>query len=297
MLNIHDEHAPLEKVIVGLGTPYQRDKEKVAAEMAEFPFLPNTSMREEILALTYPTEDLLTREFADYVATLKKHGVDVLRADPGAAYSFDYTCPRDIGFVIGDRFFMSNMAVESRVDEIRTIEHHLSEIPADKIIRFSKDVVIEGGDVIPLEEKTVLVGINQRTNRTGFESLRDLLTTDGYCVLPVEHSQLHLDCCLNPLGLGHLLIHPDSLTGNCDETWEVLKRFPWITVDDLEREHLATNVLSIRPDVIIARDHEYCAATNRQLVQTGYQLEEISFDGTPAVGGSFRCASLALTRR
>lgn len=297
MISIEDEFSPLQRVIVGLGSPYQRDKERTAAEMREFPFVPETDRKAEVLALSYPTEEILQTEYAGYVATLERYGVEVLRADPGAAYSFDYTCPRDIGFVVGDTFFIANMAVGSRADEIRTIEHHLQDIDARKIVRTSADCLLEGGDVILLDGATLLVGINQRSNRDGYEFLRAFLQPQGFEVLAVRHSQLHLDCCLNPLGLGHLLIHPASLQDNDARTWQLLESYPWIEVDDTEREHLATNLLSIDPGTIIARDHDSCRRVNRVLGDAGYNVEAIGFDGVPATGGSFRCASLALCRR
>ncbi len=296
-LDIADEFAPLEQVIIGLGSPYQRDKAQVAAEMAEYPFLPHTAWRDRVLALEYPTEAILEQEYADYVAVLDKHGVAVLRADPRAAYSFDYTCPRDIGFVIGDRFFIANMAVSSRAGEIETVMHYLEGVDQDRVVRFPEGAIIEGGDVIVLDDETVLVGIHRRTNRAGFEALRDMLAPGGVRAIPLAHKQLHLDCCLNPLGLGHLLIHPASLQANPADSLDVLKGLDWIAVDDSEREHLATNVLSINRETIIVRRSPWCARTNDSLRKAGYTLEEVEFDGVPATGGSFRCASLAMCRR
>ena len=295
-ISIQDEFSTLKKVIIGLGTPYQQNKEQVANEIAEFPLVPNTARKQEVLALTYPTESILIPEYEDYIATLEKYSVDVLRADPDVAYSFDYTCPRDIGFVIGGLFFIANMSVASRADEYRTILHHLHDIEEENIRRAPEGAIYEGGDVILLDKTTILVGINQRTNGEGFEYLRESLSPLGYEVVPVYHSQLHLDCCLNPLGRGHILIHPGSLDGNSENTWQTLKGIEWITVDDIEREHLATNVLSINHDTVIARDHPCCARVNRVLREKAYNVEEISFDGVTATGGSFRCASLVLSR-
>ena len=295
-LSIHNEYSRLQRVIIGLAAPYQRDKEKVAAEMAQFPLVPDTARKAEVLALTYPGEEILEREYADYVFTLEKHGVEVLQADPQAAYSFDYTCPRDIGFVIGDLFFIANMAVSSRVDEIETIRHHLRLVEPANIVQPPTDCIIEGGDVVVFDAETVLVGFNQRSNREGFEFLRDFLALRGINVIPLAHSQLHLDCCLNPLGKGHLLIHPDSLAPDDEATWRLLEKYDWIEVDAIEREHLATNILSIDPGTVIARNHESCARVNLELKHLGYRVEEIGFDGVPATGGSFRCASLAMTR-
>ncbi len=295
-VSINDEFSRLRQVIIGLGSPYLRDKAQVAREMAEFPLVPDTERREAVLALDYPTEEILLREYAGYLGTLEKYGVEVLRADPQVAYSFDYTCPRDIGFVVGDSFFVANMAVPSRADEYRTIQHHLDNIDSASIVRPPPDCLLEGGDVIVVDSGTVLVGYNQRSNRRGYEFLKDHLSPLGYRVLPVPHTQLHLDCCLNPLGLGHLLIHPDSLAGVDTETSNLLQKFEWIPVDTIEREHLATNVLSIDPCTIVARNHAACARVNRVLTNLGYTVEAIEFDGVPATGGSFRCASLALHR-
>ena len=297
MISITDEFSALKTAIIGLASPYQRDKARVAAEMNEFPFVPDTARKAEVIALAYPDEDLLEREYADYVATLGKYGVEVLRADADAAYSFDYTCPRDIGFVIGDQFFVANMAVASRAVEIRTIEHHLHGIESGRIVHFPEGALIEGGDVIVLDSATVLVGMNQRSNRQGYEFLRALLAQFGIEAIALRHRQLHLDCCLNPLGKGHLLIHPGSLVEIGEPAMQVLRRYDWIPVDDVEREHLATNVLSIDRETIVARDHAACARVNRALRDAGYAVEAIGFDGVPATGGSFRCASLALSRR
>ena len=296
MLSIKNEYSALKQVIIGRASPYQRDKVQVAAEMKEYPLVPDTSRKAEVLALTYPTEKILQGEFANYLARLDKYGVDVLLADPDAAYSFDYTCPRDIGFVIGDIFFIANMSVQSRANETRTIQHHLNFVDPDNIVRLPNDCLLEGGDVIILDPKTVLVGYNQRSSREGCRFVEQLLAPLGLQAIPVLHSQLHLDCCLNPLGKGHLLIHPQSLKGNDESLWRVLEQYDWIEVDTIEREHLATNILSIGPDTIIARNHASCARVNQILRGLGYIIEAIGFDGVPATGGSFRCASLPLSR-
>lgn len=294
--SVHNEFSTLSSTIIGLGAPYQHDREQVANEISQFPFIPETDKKKAVLALTYPSEDILIPEYRDYVAVLHKYGVEVLFADPGAAYSFDYTCPRDIGFVIGDVFFISNMSVASRADEYLTIQHHLRNINPENIRRGPDSAIYEGGDVILLDDRTVLVGINQRTNDEGYRYIKENLAPLGYNVVAVAHRQLHLDCCLNPLGLGHLLIDPDSLADNSEDSRQILARYQWIEVDAVEREHLATNVLSINPQTVIARDHPACRRVNGVMVEQGYTVEQVRFDGVPATGGSFRCASLVLTR-
>ena len=297
MIAVNNEFSTLRKVILGLGTPYQRDKSQVADEMNDFPFVPDTDKRDQVLSLKYPTEKQLVQEYIDYVSILERCGVEVVRADVNAAYSFDYTCPRDIGFVIGDMFFISSMAVPSRANEYKTILHHLNAVDPDKLIFAPSTVKLEGGDVIMLSQKIILLGINTRTDQNGLQFLDNTLRQYGYQIFPVYHQGLHLDCCLNPLGDGHLLIHPESLEGNPQPTWDLLKQYDWITVNTEEREYLATNILSINKNTIIARSHPVCSRVNNAMAKNGYHIEEIVFDGAPATGGSFRCASLPLLRQ
>ena len=63
-----------------------------------------------------------------------------------------------------------------------------------------------------------------------------------------------------------------------------------------EAAALATNVLSIAPDTVIARAGPECARVNGELRKAGYAVLEIPFDGVPSTGGSFRCATLPLQR-
>lgn len=296
-LLIENEFAPLISVIIGLGEPYQEDKNAVLQAMGEYSQLPKTEHYEAVLRAEYPTADQLKREFAAFVAVLHRYGVQVSRPDPTLAYSFDYTCPRDIGFVIGNKMVVANMSVASRAEEFETIRPYLQTLPQLDLITMPENAHAEGGDVIVMGSD-VLVGINQRTNEAGYQFLKNRFEPLGYAVHPVYHRQLHLDCCYNPLGLGHALVHPGSLSHNNPEsTIQVLKKQQWVTVTDEEREHLAPNVLSIAPNVIVARQSPHLSRVNAQLNALGYTVEELLFDGVPATGGSFRCASLVLNRK
>ena len=85
MISIQDEFSALTQVIIGLGSPYQRDKNQAATEMQQFPLVPDTARKKDVLALSYPTEEILLREYAEFTAVLEKYGVEVLLADAQAA--------------------------------------------------------------------------------------------------------------------------------------------------------------------------------------------------------------------
>jgi N-dimethylarginine dimethylaminohydrolase len=103
---------------------------------------------------------------------------------------------------------------------------------------------------------------------------------------------LHLDCAFQPLGLGHALIYPDGLATLPD----AVRAYDWIEVTRKEATALATNVISVAPDHVIARTAPDCARVNAALRAAGYKVTEVAFDAVPGTGGSFRCATLPLSR-
>ncbi|MDA3787695.1 MAG: arginine deiminase family protein [Desulfobacula sp.] len=295
-LLIENEFATLKSVIIGLGEPYQEDKKAILKAMAEYPQIPNTEHREAVMRAEYPTTENLKEEYQNYISVLERYNVQVIRPDSSLANSFDYTCPRDIGFVIGNKIVIANMSVKSRCQEFETVQPYIEAIPDVEIIKMPEKAHAEGGDVIVMG-RDLLVGINKRTNQKGYHFIGDTFEPLGYNVVPVYHEQLHLDCCFNPLGLGHALVHSKSLSDkNPESTIEVLKKQKWVTVTNTEREHLAPNVLSIAPNVIVGRKTPHLSRINSLLRDLGYTVEEVRFDGVPATGGSFRCASMVLSR-
>ena len=143
---------------------------------------------------------------------------------------------------------------------------------------------------------TLIVGANGKIGNALFRRLKD----SGRQVLGttrrrenVSEDVLHLDCAFNPLGQGHALIYPDGL----ETIPPVLRRkYAWIEVRREEADALATNVLSVAPDTVIARAGPDCARVNGELRKAGYTVLEVPFDGVPSTGGSFRCATLPLRR-
>jgi N-dimethylarginine dimethylaminohydrolase len=70
-----------------------------------------------------------------------------------------------------------------------------------------------------------------------------------------------------------------------------------IPVNRAQQAALATNVLTVGPRQILARDHPLCEPINRSLADDfGFSVTLLSFDCVPSIGGSFRCATLPLAR-
>lgn len=214
---------------------------------------------------------------------------------------YDQLTPRDIGVTIGQRFLMCNMARRSRRYEITGVFPFILSRGGEEpnlIIPDDPAALMEGGDLM-VDKGRLLVGISQRTNEAGLAFLQATFGQE-FEVVPVHcrplsegENVLHLDCTFNPVGSNHCLIYPDGFR----EVPEVIRKdYQWIEVRKEEQAALATNVLSIDPEVVISRDHPACERVNQEMERIGLRVIRIPFDGAPATGGSFRCCSLPLVR-
>lgn len=287
--DVQDEVSPLRHVVMGTGRGYHRDPARVEVV--------NSTQQHTVDTTGHPDEAWVTRDFDAFRAALRSAGVTVHEPGLAADSVQDQTCPRDISFVIGGTFVRAGMRTPGRVEEIDAIAHILDGCDGPRVT-VPKGVVLEGGDVI-VHGDHVFVGAGQRSDPEGTEFLRAVFgDTHSIVPLPTQSRDkgediLHLDCSFNPLGLGHALIYPGGLA----QIPDILRdRFDWIEVTRTEATAMATNVLSIAPDHIIARTDPSCARVNAALRRAGYTVTEVDFDAVPATGGSFRCATMPLQR-
>lgn len=240
-----------------------------------------------------PTAQKAKQEFNAFQEVMEDYGVTVYTPCPCDVP--DQLTPRDIGFVIGDTFFVSNMAKESRKKEHEGIMPFIQKM--SKVIWVPEDIVIEGGDIV-VDKGTVFVGVSQRTTIEGASFLEEKIAGQGFTVLPVylkkleeDEDCLHLDCAFVPVGAKHALIYPDGFQ-NIPSS--INDQYQWINVTREEQRQLATNVLSLSPELVISRDRS--ERINALLEQIGVQVIPLKFDEAPKTGGSFRCCTLTLNR-
>jgi N-dimethylarginine dimethylaminohydrolase len=242
-----------------------------------------------------PTPETLRPEFERLHGVLTSHGVTVHHPVPVPGVP-DQLTPRDIGFVVDDTFVIASMRPECRREEYRGILPILEKVPSERIMRVPPEIFIEGGDVI-VDHGILYVGISERTTHEGVAFLRDRFG-DRIEVVPVEldshhHEKdvLHLDCAFVPVGREHALIYPEGIHDIPEPMREL---YQWIEVQHEEQMELATNVLSLSQTTVISRPS--ATRLNDALRDAGLNVIEVSFRETPKSGGSFRCASLPLSR-
>lgn len=249
-----------------------------------------------------PDQATLEAEFQAFQSALEAEGVTVYEPSYVGKMVYDQLTPRDIGVTIGRRFLLCNMARRSRRYEVAGVFPFILNRGGEEpnlIIPDNPDALMEGGDII-VDKGRLFVGLSQRTNEAGLDFLQATFGQEfevvpvHCCSLDEGQNVLHLDCTFNPVGQNRCLIYPDGFR----EVPEVIRNdYQWIEVRKEEQAALATNVLSISPEVVISRDHPACERVNEEMEQIGLRVIRLPFDGAPATGGAFRCCSLPLRRR
>jgi len=299
--SIKNEFNTLKKVILGIGNDF--------GGVPSINEVYDPHSRKHVLKKTYPNENQLVSELNQFESILLKYKIDVLR--PKNIKLINQVFSRDIGFVIDDIFFKSNM-IKDRENEIEGIEHILSFFKKKKIISLPHDVSIEGGDVIVLNDYIFIGTCSEndfiskkvsRTNKRAVEFFKNYFPKKKIFGFELKKSDtlidkncLHLDCCFQPFGLGHVLFCPSAFNNQQDLNLivEIFSNNNIIEISNDEMGHLNSNLFSISKNVIVS--NKKFKKINNILSRLGYTVEEVEYSNIAKMGGLFRCTTLPLIR-
>ncbi|HUJ93630.1 MAG TPA: arginine deiminase family protein [Terriglobales bacterium] len=232
---------------------------------------------------------------------LEAAGAEVLAmpAAPGmtldAVYAHDSSLATDFGVII------MNPGKANRVPEAKFHEEFYDQQGIPVLGEIHPPGTTEAGDMVWLDEKTLLIGHGHRTNAAGIAQMRALLAPHGIEVLsaPLPYGT-GPSACLHLMSLISLL---DERTALVDLPWlavetvELLKArgYGFIEIDYAERETLACNVLALGPKRLLAIDEN--RKTNERLRQAGFDVR--TFPGSELCvngGGGPTCLTRPLLR-
>ena len=299
--SINNEFGNLKKVVLGLGND--------SGGVPKINEVYDPHSKKNVLEKNYPNENDIISNLNDFKNILLNHKVNVI--EPFNICSTNQVFTRDIGFVISDYFFISNV-IKDRSKEFEGISHILSSFNNDNIISLPSNTSIEGGDVI-VHDDYIFIGVSSeedfsskkvaRTNLKAVNFLKsffpnkkilcfELIKSDDL----IEKNCLHLDCCFQPLGLGHVLVCFDAFKNNGDI--EIVKNlFGKKYLIELSKEEmwdLNSNIFSISKSIIVSTTK--FTRVNKLLFSLGYTVEEVNFSSVAKMGGLLRCSTLPLIR-
>lgn len=286
-LFVNNETAQLESVVLGIGL-----------DMGA-PVGINPLMREHIANGTYPKEADIRAEIKTFEDVLEENGIEIFR--PQNIPKVDQIFTRDIGFVIENYFFISNMKHSERVAEIKGIGHILHAIDKTKKVIIPADIFVEGGDVIVWNDY-VFVGISDRTTANSVPFIQSILPHKkvlGFDMVVDQNDSdkniLHLDCTFQPIGKDEAIIYYDGFKNPPTELLELFPKDKLVEVTLDEKNRMFPNVFSISPTKIVLE--KGFDRLKKVLTGRGYEIFEVSYSETSKLSGLLRCSTLPLKRK
>lgn len=275
-VNVDSEYYALHNVIVASAETY-------------FDHIAINNNQELYYKKNPPIKELLVEQQKHFFDLLYKSDVNLVFSNPLNDCP-DQLNTRDPSFSIGNTFFVSSMKESIRKKEKEGLKDIINTL--DGSVVFLNDCTIEGGDIV-VYGKMIFVGISRRTTMLGVEQLAKHLD-QSYEIIPVylKTGFLHLDTVFNIIGEKTALICEDAL---CEESVEMLnKLFTTIKITLNEQLHLGTNVLSIKPGVIISQIQN--KRINNEMESLGFIVHKLDYSEAAKLGGAFRCGTCPIDR-
>ena len=227
----------------------------------------------------------IVEEHEAFVAALESAGAEVVVGAPLDS-ALDAIYVHDPAAVTGRGAVLLRPGKELRQIEVDAIERDFVAAGIDVLARLNAPATAEGGDMLWLDEQTLVVGRGYRTNDAGIEALRaalpavDVLAVD----LPHYHGRdevMHLLSLVSPLADDLALVYPPLMPVRLVELLEQ-RGVGFVEVPDDEFESMACNVLALAPRVALALDGN--PETHRRLEAAGVEVrlypgEELSRKG------------------
>ena len=299
-IKIENEYSQLKTVILG-----------IANDIGEAPSIFDTYDPRSLYHVknnTFPNETSLVKNVESFYNKLFKHNVSIIR--PKNITNCNQIFTRDLGFVISNIFFMSNI-VPARLNEIQGIDNIIDKLDVG-VIKLPEFMHIEGGDIV-LHNDKLFIGtyldtnysslITARTNIESIEYLKKMIP--NLEIIPIEikksntnifENTLHLDCCFQTIGSDKAIICPDGFKNKEDYEFliKLFGRKNVFLANSRESFMLVSNVFVISPEVVVS--HVNFKRLNKWLEEKGILVEKVDYSDVSKMSGLFRCSTLPLCR-
>ncbi|MGV0945739.1 dimethylarginine dimethylaminohydrolase family protein [Empedobacter falsenii] len=302
-LNVQNETAQLQTVVLG------RAESNGANPTLDQTF--DAKSYETVKNNDYPKEEDLIAEMSEFEQVLKKYNVEVLR--PTLIEDCNQVFSRDVGFVIDDEFFISNI-IPDRLEELQAYREIKRRFKGNKINALPEEVYVEGGDVI-LYNDYIFVGTykqadfkNYKTGRTNVEFVEYIKAKfPNKKVLDFELKKndenpyegiLHLDCTFNPVGKDKAIIYKDGFLFE-HEYQQIVDIFGKENLFEVTKEEMYwmnPNVFSISPEVVVS-EKNFTRLNDHLENVWNIKVERINYREVSKMGGLLRCSTMPLIRK
>ena len=252
--------------------------------------------------------DVLRSEGVDVVLAtefLREHPLlDSVHRSPNLVYVRDTAAVTQAGYIL------ARMKNPVRRNETGIVEAALRKLAVPMLMKTVAPAMIEGGDLIFLDDDTLILGVGNRTNQTGLRELLARGVQSGLrrlLAVPLPSSVIHLDGTMMAIDRDLAIVHKQSLrsTASLFEDGRLKKRLKLVQflgasgmrlveVTDYERQRRAMNVIAIAPRKAIG--YAGNARVKRALLENGVDFIEIEGAELIRGYGGPRCMTLPILR-
>jgi N-dimethylarginine dimethylaminohydrolase len=223
-----------------------------------------------------PSGAAAAREHAALCGALADAGVEVVVLGASPAHHLDAVYTHDPSILTDRGAIILRMGKGARAGEPGTHAAFYRAAGIPILGTIVEPGTVEGGDLVWLDEATLLAGRGYRTNAAGIEQLRALLSPAAVEVIaaPLPHGR-GPEACLHLMSLLSLL---DAGTAVVDLAWLAVPTVEYLRgrglrllpIDPAERDALACNVLALGGRQLLAM--EGSLNTQARLRDAGFEV-------------------------
>ncbi len=201
---------------------------------------------------------------------------------------------RDFGFNLKEGYVLGKLKEDTRMEENKLYADKLEELGIPIIAKCSEGI-IEGGDFWQLDEKTLAIGVLQRSDEQGISNIREQLKPYGYKIISVKSKPeyLHLDMIFNIVGHKTAVTYYDGLPDEFkkyleEEKYELIK----IEEEGVFKHFCNLQALGNKRVISLKNNID----VNNQLRALGFTVFELDSTEILKNGGGPHCMTFPLER-
>ena len=201
---------------------------------------------------------------------------------------------RDFGFNLKEGYVLGRFKEEIRREETEKYAVKLKQLGIP-VIAVCSEGVLEGGDFWQLDEKTLAIGVLQRSDEVGIENIRKQLAPLGYRIIsvPSNPEYLHLDMIFNIIGDKTAVTYYDGLPEAFkqylnEENYDLIK----IDEQGVFKHFCNLQALGNKKVISLATNKR----VNQQLRDKGFTVFELAATEILKTGGGPHCMTFPLKR-
>ena len=270
-------HKPLIRVIVKSPEAAFIDQQHLSNEWKTFNYVSEPNYMEAV------------KEYKEFIAILEKHVDQIDYMPESSEVGLDSIYAHDPVKFAPKGAIILKSGKKLRQPEASVYKEYLTEKDISIVGELTGDAVSDGGDIVWLDDKTLLVGRGYRTNDEAIRQLKEITAdfVDKFIVVQLPHDQgeeecLHLMSFISIVDKDLAVVHSPLMPVFLRQLL-VERGFKLIEVPKSEYDTLGGNVLALAPRVCMMVEGN--PIVKQQLLDAGatvveYKGEEISVKGT-----------------